>query len=58
MGYALARMAMLRGAKVTLVSGQTSIAPPPFVDFVDVTSAQDMFEAVTAHAVTANIITC
>ena len=50
MGYALARMAMLRGAEVTLVSGPVSITPPPFVNLVPVVSAQDMFEAVTAHA--------
>ena len=50
MGYALARMAMLRGAEVTLVSGPVSIAPPPFVRLVPVVSARDMFEAVTAHA--------
>lgn len=49
MGYALARMAMLRGADVTLISGPTAIAPPPFVKVVPVTSAQDMFEAVAAH---------
>lgn len=49
MGYALARMAMLRGADVTLISGPTAIAPPPFVTVVPVTSAQDMFEAVVAH---------
>ncbi len=48
MGYALAKMAMLRGAEVTLVSGPTAIAPPPFVKVVPVTSAQDMFEAVAA----------
>ena len=50
MGYAIARMAMLRGAEVTLVSGPTSIAPPPFVRVVPIKSAQDMFEAVAAHA--------
>ncbi len=50
MGYAIARMAMLRGADVTLVSGPTAIAPPPFVTVVDVKSAADMFEAVAAHA--------
>lgn len=49
MGYALAKMAMLRGAEVTLISGPTAIAPPPFVTVVSVTSAQDMFEAVAAH---------
>ncbi|MCI7019640.1 MAG: bifunctional phosphopantothenoylcysteine decarboxylase/phosphopantothenate--cysteine ligase CoaBC [Clostridiales bacterium] len=50
MGYALARMAMLRGADVTLVSGPVSIAPPPFVRVVPAVSAQDMFAAVTANA--------
>ncbi len=50
MGYAIARMAMLRGADVTLVSGPTAIVPPPFVTVVPVVSAQDMFEAVAANA--------
>ena len=48
MGYALAKRAALRGAEVTLVSGQVSIAPPPFVKVVSITSAKDMFDAVTA----------
>ena len=50
MGYAIAKMAMLRGADVTLVSGPTAIAPPPFVTVIPVVSAQDMFEAVATHA--------
>ncbi len=50
MGYAIARMAMLRGAEVTLVSGPTNIAPPPFVELIPIVSAQDMFEAVAANA--------
>lgn len=49
MGYAIAREAMLRGAKVTLISGPVSLAPPPFVKVVPVVTAQDMFEAVAAH---------
>ncbi len=49
MGYALARIAMLRGAEVVLISGPAAIAPPPFVEVVEVTSAQDMFEAVAAR---------
>ncbi len=56
MGYALAKMAMLRGAQVTLVSGPTAITPPPFVDVVNVVSAQDMFDAVAAHSQTADFI--
>ena len=47
MGYAIAKMAMLRGAGVTLVSGPTAIEPPLFVKVIPVTSARDMFEAVT-----------
>ena len=56
MGYAIARNAMLRGAKVTLVSGETSIPKPRFVDVVDIKSAADMFEAVTSHADEQDII--
>ncbi|MCR5633859.1 MAG: bifunctional phosphopantothenoylcysteine decarboxylase/phosphopantothenate--cysteine ligase CoaBC [Lachnospiraceae bacterium] len=48
MGYAIAREAMLRGATVTLISGETSLAPVPFVKMVNVRSAKDMFEAVKA----------
>ena len=56
MGYALAKMAMLRGAEVTLVTGPTAITPPPFVNVVSVTSAQDMFDAVTKNAQECDII--
>ena len=56
MGYAIARMAMLRGADVTLISGPAAIAPPPFVQVVHVVSAQDMFEAVASHAPQADMI--
>ena len=49
MGCAIAKMAMLRGAKVTLVLGPVSMDPPPFVDVVKIKSAKDMFEAVKAH---------
>ena len=56
MGYALARMAMLRGAEVTSVSGPVSIAPPPFIRLVPVVSAKDMFEAITANAADSDYI--
>ncbi len=49
MGYAIAAAATCRGANVTLVSGQVSIPKPEGVDFVSVTSAQDMYEAVTGR---------
>lgn len=56
MGYAIAKMAMLRGADVTLVSGPTAIQPPPFVNVVNVVSAKEMFDAVVAQAPQANFI--
>lgn len=46
MGYALAKVAMLRGADVTLVTGKTNIQKPDFVNVIEVESAKDMFEAV------------
>ena len=56
MGYALARMAMLRGAEVTLISGPTALEPPPFVEVVPVVTAQDMFDAVSARCGQADFI--
>ena len=50
MGYALATCAMLRGAKVTLVTGPTNLKRPPFVTVVEIKSAQEMFDAVTCRA--------
>ncbi|MFR6310964.1 bifunctional phosphopantothenoylcysteine decarboxylase/phosphopantothenate--cysteine ligase CoaBC [Anaerofustis stercorihominis] len=46
MGYAIAKMAMLRGADVTLISGNSTEDIPPFVNFIKVKSAMDMFKAV------------
>ena len=56
MGYALAKMARLRGAKVTLVSGPVNIKPFEGVDLVPVVSAADMFEAVTSRSSEADVV--
>lgn len=56
MGCAIAKMAMLRGADVTLVCGPLSVTPPPFVKIVNVVSAKDMFDAVTALAPKSDLI--
>lgn len=56
MGYAIAKMAMYRGAKVTLVSGPTALTAPMFVDVVQVVSAEDMYRAVMQRAKEQDII--
>lgn len=56
MGYAIAKMCMLRGAEVTLVSGPTSIAKPEFVHMVDVVTAKEMYEEVTKRAKDQDVI--
>ena len=56
MGYAIAEMAMLRGAEVTLVSGPTALQPHKFVDFVPVVSAEEMFQEVVSRAEQQDII--
>ena len=56
MGYALARAAAARGAEVTLVTGQTNLRKPEYVNVVEITSAREMFEAVTSRAPQQDII--
>jgi phosphopantothenoylcysteine decarboxylase/phosphopantothenate--cysteine ligase len=46
MGYALAKSAQRRGARVILVSGPVSLPPPTGVELVAVESARDMLAAV------------
>lgn len=56
MGYSIAKICMLRGADVTLVTGPVTIAPPLFVNVVPVSTAEEMFEAVTARSSEMDII--
>ncbi len=56
MGYALARTARRRGAEVTLISGPVALAPPPWMNVVQVRTALEMAEAVSRHAQTASIV--
>jgi len=56
MGYAAAKMCMLRGADVTLVTGQTALEKPPFVKVISITGAKEMFDEVTACAKDQDII--
>ena len=56
MGYAIARAAMERGARVTLVTGPVSLTPPMFVEVVNVRSAAEMADVVKAKAGECDII--
>lgn len=56
MGYALAKSAILRGAKVTLVSGPVSLSAFPGIDVVPVRTAQEMYDAVTENSDSYDII--
>ncbi len=56
MGYAIAQAAERRGAEVTLVSGPVSLKKLPYVETVDVESAQEMYDAVVSRAPEQDII--
>ena len=55
MGYAVARAARDAGAAVTLVSGPTALAPPRGMERIDVSSAQEMYDAVMARVAQADV---
>ena len=56
MGYSVAKVAALRGASVVLVSGPTNLDTPAGVKRIDVTSAEDMYDAMVKEAVDSDII--
>lgn len=56
MGYSLVAAALRRGARVTLVSGPTTLTPPRAAVFVPVQTAEEMREAVLHHAAAATIV--
>jgi phosphopantothenoylcysteine decarboxylase/phosphopantothenate--cysteine ligase len=57
-GVALARIAALAGAKVTLVGANIAAAPPAGCAFVPVVSAQEMAEEVWGRMSDADLIVC
>ena len=56
MGYALAKEARNAGARVTLISGKTSLPKPYGVDVVNVTSAADMAKSVIDNFENADVV--
>ena len=56
MGFAIAKECMMRGAEVTLVKASTTAEPPAFVNIVEVTDAESMFDAVVSRSGEQHII--
>ena len=56
MGYALAKAAAYRGAQVTLITGQTSLEPIPYVNTIEITTSAEMCEEVLKYAPKADYI--
>jgi len=56
MGFEIAREALLRGARVILVSGPVNLAPPARAEFIPVQSAEDMEKAVIKAFPKADIV--
>lgn len=46
MGYSIAKICMMRGADVTLITGKTALTPPIATTVIPVISAKDMYDAV------------
>jgi phosphopantothenoylcysteine decarboxylase/phosphopantothenate--cysteine ligase len=56
MGYALAKAALLRGARVILVSGPASLPPPNRVESIGVETAEEMRRAVLKRLSEATVL--
>lgn len=56
MGYSIAKIAAAMGANVTLISGNATVDPPTFTNFIKVNSAVDMFEEVKKYSPSSQIV--
>ncbi|MBI2213685.1 MAG: bifunctional phosphopantothenoylcysteine decarboxylase/phosphopantothenate--cysteine ligase CoaBC [Acidobacteria bacterium] len=56
MGYAIASAAKRRGARVTLISGPTSLEPPAGVELIRITSASEMYQVVMERAAASDVV--
>jgi phosphopantothenoylcysteine decarboxylase/phosphopantothenate--cysteine ligase len=56
MGQAIATAALRRGASVVLISGPTSLTPPPGAVYVPVQTAEEMREAALQHLAGATVV--
>ncbi len=56
MGCEIARAAVHRGANVTLISGSMTVKPPVFAQNYKVRSAEEMFQAVSEHLSSSDVL--
>ena len=56
MGYAIARVCSFRGADLNVLNGKTSLPRPMFMNIVEITTAREMFEAVTERFAEQDIV--
>jgi phosphopantothenoylcysteine decarboxylase/phosphopantothenate--cysteine ligase len=56
MGFAVARVALRRGAQVTLVTGPTHLSPPRGAKYIEVKTAQEMYSAVMENLNDATVV--
>ncbi|NWF97743.1 MAG: bifunctional phosphopantothenoylcysteine decarboxylase/phosphopantothenate--cysteine ligase CoaBC [Nitrospirae bacterium] len=56
MGYALAKVALRRGAEVTLISGYSKLPPPRGAVFISVESAEEMNNAVKSEIASSSVL--
>ena len=56
MGHAVASAALRRGAEVVLISGPTTLQPPPGAVYVPVQTAEEMREAALQHLASASVV--
>ncbi len=56
MGYALAKVALRRGAEVTLISGYSKLSPPYGSNFISIESAEEMNNAVKSRVASSTVL--
>jgi phosphopantothenoylcysteine decarboxylase/phosphopantothenate--cysteine ligase len=56
MGFALAEAARNRGARVRVISGATTVAPPSGIDLIETNSAEEMCDAASVEFTDATIL--
>ncbi len=56
MGFAIARTASERGAKVTLITGPSNLETPKFVERINIETAEEMFKQCIKHSPKSDVV--